>query len=85
MFTVSQSCPECNGYGEIAIRPCIHCNGNGYKPLDITINVDISKFIHTGNKDSRKECATDRIIVRGYGNCGFRGAPYGDLHVIPQN
>lgn len=70
-FTVSQTCPECRGNGQVIKDPCHHCRGMGRTQQQKTLSVKIPAGIDTG----------DRIRLKNEGEAGMNGAPPGDLYV----
>ncbi len=64
-------CPRCGGKGTIITNPCQSCGGSGRKRR-------LTKFTTTipaGSYDGL------RIQMRGGGDAGEQGAPYGDLYI----
>ena len=70
-FAMSQTCPRCNGEGEIVDNPCSDCKGQGRVRKDAELKVKIPPGIYHG--------ATLRIS--GEGEAGPRGAQQGDLYL----
>jgi molecular chaperone DnaJ len=68
-FAVSRPCPRCLGRRVINVQPCTACNGTGNTKERKKIKVTIPVGIDTGGK----------IRLRGMGNPGSNGGPYGDL------
>lgn len=71
-FRVRQTCPSCNGAGEIIRNPCIKCHGAGKVKSRTSINLKIPAGVETGS----------RLRVASKGECGSNGGPAGDLYVI---
>ena len=69
MFAISRPCPRCMGTGQIIGKPCHSCNASGIVTAKKTIKVKIPAGIESGKK----------IRLKGMGNAGQNGAPYGDL------
>ncbi len=70
-FTVSQTCPECRGRGQVIKDPCPQCRGQGRMQQEKTLSIKIPAGVDTG----------DRIRLQGEGEAGVHGAPAGDLYV----
>jgi molecular chaperone DnaJ len=71
LFSMAQTCPECQGTGRIIPTPCPTCGGSGAARRRRTIQVKIP----AGVKDAA------RIKVAGKGEPGVAGGPSGDLFV----
>lgn len=74
---VNQTCTHCGGSGKTASSTCKKCSGMG-RILNVeTVKAKIPAGVDTGST----------VRVKGYGNAGRGGAPYGDLilevNVIP--
>ena len=71
-FSMTQTCPQCGGEGQVIENPCRDCRGAGRvrKPAKLTIK--IPPGIYDG--------ATMRIS--GEGEAGGRGRDAGDLYVL---
>ncbi len=70
-MTFSQTCPKCEGTGEIVAKKCLACEGKGYLVKKDTIEIDIPEGIDEGN----------RIRVSGKGNID-EGGRRGDLYIV---
>lgn len=68
-FRVSQTCPQCKGMGRISASQCKKCGGMGRILISETVRAKIPAGVNTGST----------VKVKGYGNAGRGGAPYGDL------
>ena len=70
-FTVQQTCPRCNGRGQVISDPCGGCRGHGrvrkHKPLSVKVPPGVD--------------TADRIRLSGEGEAGRNGGPPGDLYV----
>jgi molecular chaperone DnaJ len=64
-------CGACQGTGSTVTDPCPDCRGDGRRPTQRTLEVDIPAGLEDG----------DRIPIRGEGEAGRQGAPAGDLYV----
>lgn len=73
-FAVQQSCPTCQGQGNVIKNLCNNCQGNGRVEKSKTLSVKIPAGVDTG----------DRIRLTGEGEAGKRGAPAGNLYVQVQ-
>ena len=71
-FTIQQTCPQCNGYGETIGNPCKTCSGNGKIQGNENVTVKIPKGVDDGT----------RIRLSGKGEAGSKGGSYGDLYLF---
>ena len=71
-FTVSRTCPQCGGEGEIVRDPCSACQGRGRVRARKTLKVRIPAGVDTGT----------RLRISGEGEAGDRGGPPGDLYIF---
>ena len=71
-FTIQQTCPQCNGYGETIGKPCKPCSGNGKVVSNENVTVKIPKGVDDGN----------RIRLSGKGEAGTKGSTSGDLYLF---
>lgn len=67
----AQSCPACQGYGNVIAEPCPDCSGQGRIHQQRTVNVKIPGGVDTGN----------RVHLQGQGELGPGAGPAGDLYV----
>jgi molecular chaperone DnaJ len=67
----SHPCPACGGRGTIIKEPCLACGGRGRHQKSKTISVRVPAGINEG----------EMLTVRGEGEPGSQGGPYGDLYV----
>jgi molecular chaperone DnaJ len=65
-------CPACEGTGQTISDPCPECRGEGRKPGEATISVDVPAGIAEGNY----------IQLRGLGEAGRRGGEPGDVIAV---
>jgi len=71
-FTISTTCSQCRGEGNIIPHPCKECRGHGRVKKIKKIQVKIPPGVDTGSK----------LRIRGEGEQGERGGPAGDLFVF---
>lgn len=71
-FSISRTCPACQGSGQTIKEKCPECRGRGRVEQTRTIDVRIPPGV-----DSQT-----RIRVAGEGEQGANGAPPGDLYII---
>jgi molecular chaperone DnaJ len=69
-FVMRQTCSNCRGSGQVVQDPCSDCNGSGRKPRRVRVPLRIPAGVGDGQ----------RLVVRGEGDPGERGAPRGDLY-----
>lgn len=72
IFSIAQTCPKCDGAGQIVERPCRKCNGAGRVERRSKIKLRIPAGVDTGA----------RLRSAGNGEAGQRGGPPGDLYVV---
>ena len=68
---VTRDCPTCRGTGRVIKTPCHACNGKGRKIKRKQLTVRVPAGVDTG----------DMLPLRGEGEPGDRGGPYGDLFI----
>ncbi len=71
-FTITRTCPACQGAGQIVRERCQECRGQGRLEREKTIELRIPPGVDTGT----------RLRVPGEGEPGPNGGPAGDLYVI---
>jgi molecular chaperone DnaJ len=71
-FTVQQTCPQCDGYGETISKGCSTCRGNGKVQSEENVSVKIPKGVDDGT----------RIRLAGKGEAGSKAAGNGDLYLF---
>lgn len=71
-FSMSMSCPECQGEGQVITDPCKTCRGQGVTKEKQHVKVHIPAGVDTGM----------RLKMSGYGDAGMGGGPAGDLYVF---
>ncbi len=70
-FKLAVTCPRCHGKGKIIASPCARCLGQGEIEQSKELSVKIPAGVDTGA----------RLRLRGEGEPGINGGPYGDLFV----
>ena len=71
-FIRTQSCPECRGSGRVLRTPCEDCAGSGQRLEERTLEVEIPRGIHDGQ----------RIRLSGEGHAGGPESRAGDVYVL---
>jgi molecular chaperone DnaJ len=71
-FTITRTCPGCQGAGQIVRERCPECRGQGRIEREKTIELRIPPGVDTGT----------RLRVAGEGEPGPNGGPTGDLYVV---
>jgi molecular chaperone DnaJ len=71
-FTITRTCPACQGAGQIIRERCQECRGQGRIEREKTIELRIPPGVDTGT----------RLRVTGEGEPGPNGGPAGDLYVV---
>jgi molecular chaperone DnaJ len=71
-FTITRTCPTCQGAGQIVRERCPECRGQGRIEQEKTIELRIPPGVDTGT----------RLRVAGEGEPGPNGGPAGDLYVV---
>ncbi|MDH5435553.1 MAG: molecular chaperone DnaJ, partial [Gammaproteobacteria bacterium] len=70
-FSLQQTCPHCQGTGQMIKDPCNTCHGSGRTQEQKTLSVKVPAGVDNG----------DRIRLSGEGEAGEMGGPAGDLYV----
>ena len=70
-FSIQQTCPACQGSGQVVEKPCPSCQGRGRIQQSKTLAVKVPAGVDEG----------DRIRLTGEGEAGQNGGPPGDLYV----
>jgi molecular chaperone DnaJ len=68
---VTRDCPACGGTGSVIRNPCASCGGRGRRAKKKDIKIHVPAGVDTG----------DMLPIKGEGEPGLRGGPYGDLYV----
>src|SRR5882762_11975701 len=71
-FTITRTCPACQGAGQIVRERCPECRGQGRVEKEKTIDLRIPPGVDTGT----------RLRVPGEGEVGVNGGAPGDLYVV---
>lgn len=71
-FTLEQTCPSCQGMGQIIKNPCTKCRGNGCSSQHRNLLVNIPAGVENGT----------RIRLTGERDAGLRGGGNGDLYIF---
>jgi molecular chaperone DnaJ len=71
-FTITRTCPACQGAGQIVRERCPDCRGQGRIEREKTIELRIPPGVDTGT----------RLRVAGEGEHGPNGGSPGDLYVV---
>ncbi len=72
MIITAETCPTCNGTGEVIPTPCSKCRGRKRVQVERTIKVNIPAGVDDGT----------RIRLTGEGEAGLQGGPPGNLYVV---
>lgn len=70
-FSMSSTCPKCQGMGKTITDPCSDCQGSGRTKKKQQVTIKIPAGVDNGM----------RIRMAGYGDAGEAGGPPGDLYV----
>ncbi len=71
-FTITRTCPACQGAGQIVRERCPECRGQGRLERDKSIELRIPPGVDSGT----------RLRVANEGEPGPNGGPAGDLYVV---
>lgn len=71
-LTISFTCNQCQGRGEVVTTPCQNCSGAGKVKVEKLIQLKIPPGVATGS----------RLRLRGEGEEGEPGGQNGDLYVL---
>jgi chaperone protein DnaJ len=71
-FTITRTCPACQGAGSVIKERCAECRGQGRLEKEKTIELRVPAGVDTGT----------RLRVPGEGEAGANGGPTGDLYVV---
>ena len=71
-FSISRTCPTCQGAGSVITDPCPQCKGEGRVLREKTVDAKVPAGVEDGT----------RIRFAGLGEAGAFGGPPGDLYVV---
>ncbi|CAK8163541.1 chaperone protein DnaJ [Candidatus Xenohaliotis californiensis] len=71
-FTIERSCPNCAGAGEVIVKFCSACGGEGRVRHEKKLSITIPPGIENGTK----------MRLSGEGHAGYRGGSVGDLFIV---
>jgi molecular chaperone DnaJ len=71
-FTITRTCPACQGAGQVIKERCLECRGQGRLEREKTIELRVPAGVDTGT----------RLRVPGEGEAGANGGATGDLYVV---
>lgn len=71
-FSISRTCPTCQGAGSVITDPCTKCKGEGRVMRERTVDAKVPAGVEDGT----------RIRFAGLGEAGAFGGPAGDLYVV---
>lgn len=71
-FSMSRTCPDCGGTGQVVKEKCTDCGGSGRKSQTRTLEVKVPPGVDDGT----------RLRLQGQGEAGTAGGPAGDLFVF---
>ena len=71
-FTISRTCSQCQGTGQIVENACRHCRGTGREKKEKVLEIRIPAGVDDGS----------RLRISGEGESGIQGGPPGDLYVV---
>lgn len=71
-FSVTRTCPACQGMGQVVRDACVTCRGQGRMVRDRTLDVAVPAGVDTGT----------RLRMTGQGEPGLNGGASGDLYIF---
>lgn len=71
-FSVTRTCPQCQGAGKTISKPCSSCSGKGQTKTARELSVDVPAGVDSGS----------RLRVTGEGEAGLGGGRRGDLYIF---
>lgn len=71
-FSISSTCPHCQGAGQVISNPCTDCRGTGWVKQEKTLTVQVPGGVDNGT----------RLRLEAEGEPGLQGGPPGDLYVV---
>jgi len=71
-FSISRTCPACQGSGQVVREACEKCRGQGKLQRERTLEVGVPAGVDSGT----------RLRMAGQGEPGTNGGPAGDLYIF---
>ncbi|MGH9574910.1 MAG: molecular chaperone DnaJ [Candidatus Acidiferrales bacterium] len=71
-FSISRTCPACQGSGQVVREACEKCRGQGKLQREKTLEVGVPAGVDSGT----------RLRMTGQGEPGVNGGPPGDLYIF---
>ena len=71
-FSITRTCSQCHGTGQIIKNRCATCHGDGRVVREKTLELKIPAGVDNGSK----------LRITGEGDAGGKGGPSGDLYVV---
>jgi molecular chaperone DnaJ len=71
-FSISRTCPACQGSGQVVREACEKCRGQGRLQREKTLEVGVPAGVDSGT----------RLRMAGQGEPGVNGGPPGDLYIF---
>lgn len=71
-FTLTRTCPDCQGMGSVVRDACPNCHGEGRLRQERVLSIKIPPGVEDGT----------RLRVTGEGDAGVHGGSPGDLYVV---
>lgn len=71
-FSISRTCPACEGAGKVIREACATCRGQGRIERERSLEVGIPAGVDSGT----------RLRMAGQGEPGVNGGPHGDLYIF---
>ena len=71
-FSITRTCPACQGAGKVIRDACISCRGQGRVERERTLEVGVPAGVDSGT----------RLRMTGQGEPGTNGGPTGDLYIF---
>ncbi len=71
-FSITRTCPACQGSGQVIRDPCVSCRGLGRLERQRTLEVGVPAGVDSGT----------RLRMPGQGEPGINGGPAGDLYIF---
>jgi molecular chaperone DnaJ len=71
-FSITRSCSQCRGTGQVIKNPCKACRGEGRAVRERVLELKVPPGIDNG----------DKLRISGEGEAGGRGTASGDLYVV---